>query len=109
MRKMNLLIVLLTLASIQSPVVSSKSVRISNQPDIKIERAIEIAENYTVAKNIDTSKHYIDSVKLNRIPRSDPSVEFWEVKWEESQSICKGCYILIYVYMDGSAARIAAK
>lgn len=108
MKRKSLLLFLLMLALTQSSKVLSHSGRIINQPSITIEQAIAKAKNYAVAKNVDTSKHYIDSVKLKQNPQGNGK-EFWEVRWEESQFTCKGCFIVIYVYMDGAAAHVPAK
>src|SRR5262245_11150385 len=101
-------LLLLVVISSHSTRVACRSKVISDQPPITIEEAIAVAKAFVAANKIDVAKHYVDSAKLNQNPRGDRG-KYWEIRWEESQPTCKGCYIVVFVFMDRSAERISSK
>ena len=78
------------------------------RPSISIDEALHIARRHAEIEKIDVSQHYVDSVKLNLNPRGDRG-KYWEIRWEPSERACKGCYILVFIYMDKSVERIPGK
>ena len=102
-------ILLMTLAcGLSTDVYATTQGQYVRRPRISIDEALQIARGYIEIEKIDVSQYYLDSVKLNLNPRGDRG-KYWEVRWEMSEGACKGCYILLLIYMDKSVERIPGK
>ena len=108
-RKIIAAITLMTLAcAVSTDAYALTQSQYVRRPGISIDEALYIARGYVESEKIDTSEYYLDSVKLNLNPRGDRG-KYWEVRWEMSERGCKGCYILLVIYMDKSVERIPGK
>jgi hypothetical protein len=67
-------------------------------PSISVEQAIQLARAHLKAHKVSTSRHYIDSIKLNLVTRGDRG-SCWIITWELN-AFAKGGQIIVRVFMN---------
>jgi hypothetical protein len=74
-------------------------------PTLPLKEAIGIAEQHIISQKIDTSRHYLASVKVVREKAGD----FWEAQWLLKDEQIKGGWFMIRVSMDKSVTHVLGK
>jgi hypothetical protein len=75
-------------------------------PPVSLQDAVRAAEDYVAEKKIDTSQHYLASVRIQSDTRGRLH---WDAQWMHTDKALKGGWFIIRVEMDKKAALIPGK
>ncbi len=75
-------------------------------PPVSLKEAVHVAEEYVAEKKIDTSQHYLASVRIQSDTRGRIH---WDAQWMHTDKTLKGGWFIIRVEMDKTAALIPGK
>ena len=75
-------------------------------PPVSLKNAVRIAEDYVAEKKIDTSHHYLASVRIQSDTRGRLH---WDAQWMHTDKALKGGWFIIRVGMDKTTALIPGK
>ena len=75
-------------------------------PPVSLKEAVRVVEDYVAGKNIDTSQHYLASVRI----QSDTGGRLhWDAQWMHTDKALKGGWFIIRVGMDKTTTLIPGK
>ena len=75
-------------------------------PPVSLKEAVRVVEDYVAGKKIDTSQHYLASV---RIQSDSHGRLYWDAQWMHTDRGLKGAWFIVRVQMDKTAALIPGK
>ena len=74
-----------------------------NEPAVSLKEALSLAEQYVTEKKVDTSKHFMESVRLVYIRDNPKGMRQWIVTWV-LKTPSDGGQIFIHVDLDKSVS-----
>ena len=75
-------------------------------PPVSLKEAVRVAEDYVAGKKIDTSQHYLASVRIQSDTRGRLH---WDAQWMHTDKALKGGWFIIRVGMDKTTTLIPGK
>ena len=76
------------------------------EPQISLQEALALAEQYVSANKIDTSQHFIESIRLVHITETPQEERRWIVTWALKKERTDGGQIFVTVKMDRTVSMI---